>query len=86
MSDKKQTAVEWFSNRAYELFEQYSEGKLDRITLNKLMFQATEQSKQMEKEQIVNARQSHPIEMKKARWMVDISDGEQYYEQTYGGN
>ena len=51
MSNKQQTAVEWLSNRAYELFEAYSEGKFDIITLNKLMFEATEQAKEMEKEQ-----------------------------------
>lgn len=50
---KQQTAVEWFSNRAYELFEQYSEGKFDRITLNKLMFEATDKAKEMEKERMI---------------------------------
>jgi ABC-type amino acid transport substrate-binding protein len=50
MSNKQQTAVEWFSNQAHELFEQYSEGKFDRITLNKLMLQATAKAKEMEKE------------------------------------
>ena len=48
----KQTAVEWFSNQAYELFEQYSEGNFDRITLNKLMFEATNKAKEIEKEQM----------------------------------
>ena len=45
------TAVEWFSNKAYELFEQYSEGKFDRIELNKLMLETTNEAKEMEKEQ-----------------------------------
>jgi len=49
---EKQTAVEWLSNKSYQLFEQYSEGKFDRITLNKLMLEATEQAKEMEKQQI----------------------------------
>jgi hypothetical protein len=88
MSNKKQTAVEWLSNRAYELFEEYSEGKFDRITLNKLMFEATEQAKEMEKEQIKKAwvdgdyntdDDGNPLEN------YSISD-EHYYEQTYGGN
>jgi hypothetical protein len=52
-ADKQQTAVGWLSNQAYELFEQYSEGNFDRITLNKLMLVATEQSKEMEKEQMI---------------------------------
>jgi hypothetical protein len=50
MSSKQQTAVEWFSNQAHELFEQYSEGNFDRITLNKLMLQATAKAKEMDKE------------------------------------
>lgn len=49
----KQTAVEWFSNQAYELFEQYSEGKFDRIKLNKLMLEATDKAKEMEREQTI---------------------------------
>ena len=53
-NETKQTAVEQFSNKAYELFEQYSEGKFDRITLNKLMIEATEQAKEMEKQHEIN--------------------------------
>jgi hypothetical protein len=48
----KQTAVEWLSNQAYELFEQYSEGNFDRIQLNKLMVDATNKAKEMERGQI----------------------------------
>ena len=50
MSNKQQTAVECFSNQAHELFEQYSEGNFDRITLNKLMLEATAKAKEMDKE------------------------------------
>jgi hypothetical protein len=46
--NKQQTAVEWFSNQAHELFEQYSEGKFDRITLRRLVLEATEKAKEME--------------------------------------
>ena len=45
---KMVNSVEWFSNQVYELFEQYSEGNFDRITLNKLVLEATEQAKEME--------------------------------------
>lgn len=50
----KITAVEWLSNQAYELFEQYSEGKFDRIQLNKFMVEATNQAKAREKAQRIN--------------------------------
>jgi hypothetical protein len=52
-NNKQQTAVEWFSQKAYELFEQYSEGKFDRITLNKLMLEAMDKAKEMEKERMI---------------------------------
>lgn len=45
---KRQYAVEWFANKTYELFEQYSEGNFDRITLNKLMLEALEEAKERE--------------------------------------
>ena len=70
------------SNRAYELFEQYSEGKFDRITLNKLMFEATEEAKEMEKEKIKDAwKNGRPY------WgNVEDRDAEEYYNETYRGN
>jgi hypothetical protein len=79
------TAVEWLSNRAYELFEEYSEGKFDRITLNKLMVEATDQAKEMEKEQkhrdftdgYMHGSEREPLNH-------DVID--KWYNETYGGN
>ena len=75
-NNKLFTAVEWLSNQAYELFEQYSEGKFDRIQLNKLMVDATNKAKEMEKEQIIDA------------WIVSDNplqriEAEKYYNITY---
>jgi predicted proteasome-type protease len=42
------SSVKWLSNQTYELFEQYSEGNFDRITLNRLVLEATEKAKEME--------------------------------------
>jgi hypothetical protein len=80
-NNKQQTAVNWFSNQAYELFEQYSEGNFDRIALNKLMLKATEQAKEMEKEQIIKAIYSNFIYHENRISTI----GEQYYNETYGG-
>jgi len=52
---KKQTAVEWFANKSFQYFEQYSEGKIDRIMFNKLMVKTIEVAKKMEKVQIIDA-------------------------------
>ena len=57
MNNDKRTSVECFSNQAYELFEQYSEGKFDRTTLNKLMIEATTKYILMEKERLEEAYQ-----------------------------
>lgn len=48
----KQSSIEWLSNQTYELFEQYSEGKFDRIQLNKFMVDATNKAKEMHKQEI----------------------------------
>ena len=82
MSNKKRSAVEWLSNQAYELFEQYSEGKFDRIQLNKLMLKATEQAKEMEKQQIIDAY----VEGCSDSILDESTDktrSEDYYNKTY---
>lgn len=75
-NNKLFTAVERFSNQTYELFEQYSEGRFDRVQLNKLMVDATNKAKEMEKEQIIEA------------WIVSDNplqrmEAEKYYNITY---
>ena len=54
-SNKRQMPVDWLSNQSYELFEQYSEGRFDRITLNKLMLEATDKAREMYKIEIQQA-------------------------------
>ncbi len=71
-------AVEWFSNQAYELFEQYSEGNFDRITLNKLMFEATNKAKEMEKERIIKAYQQGVTD-EHGDTIKFTTEGEDYY-------
>jgi hypothetical protein len=77
------SSVESLSNQTYELFEQYSEGNFDRITLNKLMLQATAKAKEMEKEQIMKAYNEDTwwVQRKNKKY----NNAEDYYEQTYGG-
>jgi hypothetical protein len=70
---KQQTAVERF----------FMALQIRGLLPNDDILKCYEQAKELEKEQIINARQSHPIQMKKNGWMVDISDGEKYYEETY---
>ena len=83
MSNNKQSSVEWLSNQSYELFEQYSEGNFDRITLNKLMLKATEQAKAMHKEEIEEAWDNAAID---ATYGNKFSSPTQYYNEHYGNN
>ena len=78
----KKTAVEWLSNQAYELFEQYSEGNFDRIQLNKLMVDATNKSKEMEKEQIIDAF-GIGCQVESTRLIGYQDMAEQHYNETY---
>jgi secreted Zn-dependent insulinase-like peptidase len=83
-NNKQQSAVEWFSNQAHELFEQYSEGKFDRITLNKLMLQATAKAKEMEKEQIAKAFDDGDYNYHYSRKTGDdFEDGKEYFNEVY---
>ena len=77
---KKQTAVEWLSNQAYELFEQYSEGNFDRIQLNKLMVKATMKAKEMEKEQLIKA---YETAMETDIYNEPLKIGKDYYNVTF---
>lgn len=84
MNDKQQTSVEWFSNQAHELFEQYSEGNFDRITLNKLMLQATAKAKEMEKERIAKAFDDGDYNYHYSRKTGnDFEDGQEYFNEIY---
>jgi hypothetical protein len=57
------TAVEWLKN---ELFTKHS--------LNQQIIDTFEHAKEMEKQQIINAKDC---------WFEDERDGEQYYNETY---
>jgi hypothetical protein len=86
MSNNKQSSVEWLSNQTYELFEQYSEGNFDRITLNKLMLEATNKAKEMHKKEIKDAifwGNIKGYDEHKRTWVFD--EDEQYYNEKYGG-
>jgi len=76
------TAVERFSNQTYELFEQYSEGKFDRVQLNKLMVDATNKAKEMEKEKIIDAF-GVGCQVESTRLIGYQGMAEQYYNETY---
>lgn len=97
MKKKKFSSVEWFSNRAYELFEQYSEGNFNRTILNKLMLETTIEAQKRHKEEMIkaietltkkNINKANNIiiaftNIKGELFMYDQNQAEQYYNETY---
>ena len=75
MSNKQLTAVEW-------LVEELTNNGINHLDL---AHEIIEQAKQMEKEQMIDA---HGYEQSKLQddgtWRVQT--GEDYYNETYGGN
>jgi len=71
--EKKQTAVEW-------LAEQLVPKAM--LTYDAITYNAIQQAKQMEKEQIMNAYSDGRISV----IAVTKIPSEQYYNETYGGN
>jgi len=77
------SSVKWLSNQTYELFEQYSEGNFDRITLNRLVLEATEKAKEMEKHRMIEFTNEWFEEYQCG--LDNFKNPEQYYNETYGG-
>jgi uncharacterized Zn finger protein len=75
MSNKKQTAVEWFK-KELENYGSNSHLSLDWNTFDELC----QQAKEIEKEQIEDA-----YSLSRCEWNKIISSSE-YYNETYGGN
>jgi hypothetical protein len=74
MERVKQTAVEWLKG-AIESCGKPHELQMSWSTLDEII----EQAKEMEKQQIKDAVDGFPLNNRNL-------EGEQYYEQTYGGN
>ena len=77
MKSNKQTAVEWYEQEINLLIEKYQSNEISQrefITMKHNLFY---QAKEMEKEQIIDAYEQGDIQ---------LVNGKQYYEQTYGGN
>ena len=88
MSNKQQTALEWFHQKTWNLKIQLELGGISIAEYASTYRALYKQAKEMEKEQIKNAwadgnyntdDDGNPSEN------YSISD-EHYYEQTYGGN
>ena len=85
MSDKQQTAVEWLAEQMEILHYDYFTEHISKDEKNQRLKQLKAQAKEMEKEQIIKA---HGIKFDYSYSQIDPKKitGEQYYNETYGGN
>jgi hypothetical protein len=72
---KKQTATEYFYDRVISIFTKYHEEDVPTIDFGKLITEAFEQAKQMEKEQIVETYNEGALD--------GLQLGEEYYKITF---
>jgi hypothetical protein len=72
----KQTATDYFYDRMLKLFMQYHEEDVPTIDFSKIITEAHEQAKAMEKEQIIET-------YNKASAYTWLQIGEQYYNETF---
>jgi hypothetical protein len=80
MSNKQQTAVEWYDNEIGKLLDQFLMGNIEFYEFQNQRFKLEQQAKQMEKEQIIEAFKHGEL----PPLFVNF-DAEQYYNETYGG-
>ena len=84
MSNKQQTALEWFHEKTWNLKIQLELGGISIAKYASTYSALYKQAKEMEKEQIINA---HGDEQSKLQddgtWRVQTA--EDYYNETYGG-
>jgi len=79
----KQTAVQWYAERLYDLEMAYNQGVIKTNTYIKGKREAVEQAKEMEKQRMIEFAQLYAV----IHCMGDITkNAEQYYNETYGGN
>jgi len=79
MSNKQQTAVEWYENQLHKVFNNTTDAS--NLSHEELLKQAKEMEKEQIKDAWVHGDQSDCLSDQ------DSSDfAEQYYNETYGGN
>lgn len=79
--EKKQTAVEWLGLELNMIFHDITPELWEQVN------EIFKQAKQMEKEQIVDAWNGGDYAYFYSKETGrDFADGEQYYNETYGGN
>jgi len=79
IENKQQTALEWYDNEIEKLFNQFTIDKINIYEFRTKRFKLIEQAKEMHKEEIIDAYDY-------ATMSRVYNDGEDYYNETFGGN
>lgn len=77
-SNKKQTAVEWFNQQLLKR----QNGSGDSRSWDEIL----EQAKELEKQQIKDAREDGIVSVMRADITKQIQSNSEYYTEKYGGN
>jgi phage terminase Nu1 subunit (DNA packaging protein) len=84
-NNKQQTAVEWFSVRRDVLEIEVRLGKLSPIEYAEELTKAEQQAKEMERERMKGMYVEGSFAKMRYYDGLEYIDGEQYYNETYGG-
>jgi len=82
-NETRQTSVEWYAQRLYDLEIAYNQGVIETDIYIKSKIEAKQQAKEMEKEQSIN---DFKMGIRNAIKMEATKDAEQWYNEIYGGN
>jgi hypothetical protein len=77
MTNNKQTAVEWYSRRLFEIEIAYNQGVINTDVYITSKIEAKQQAQEMHKEQIIDALLFGDV--------LSPNTAENYYNETYGG-
>ena len=77
-----QTAIDIFKEKLIDIFEDYHDGIITLDEYIESINKATQQAKEIEKEQIIEAYHSAV----NLEYHIDMRSPLQYYTETYGGN
>jgi hypothetical protein len=79
MNKEKITTI-WLSNKAYDLFQQFLERKINRVELKYLMYEATKEANALFKKSIIDAYITASPKLED----ITKEAAEQYYIEIYG--
>jgi hypothetical protein len=83
MSDKQQTAIEWYANRLCDIEIAYNQGVIDTEVYIKSKTHAYEQAKEIEKQRIIEFAELCWKNLLRSDVIMRPRD---VYNETYGGN